>query len=166
MPALEHSLPDDASLTIGDVARLAGLEPSAIRYYESERLVPTPRRKGGQRRYDASILEWLSLIALAKEAGFTVAEIRLLVSGFTPGTKPAARWASMAERKLEEIDALVARAERMRAVLQVALDCGCFRLDDCSALLANRADPLNINSPCVMPAGAVESAKRVARTRA
>src|SRR6476661_988694 len=100
----------DATRSIGDVAREAGLEPSAIRYYESEGLIPKPRRVGGQRRYDASIMEWLSLIALAKEAGFTVAEIKLLVSGFTPGTKPAARWASLAERKLVEIDALVARA--------------------------------------------------------
>lgn len=155
---------NDALWSIGDVAREAGLEPSAIRYYESEGLIPKPRREGGQRRYDASIMEWLSLIALAKEAGFTVAEIKLLVSGFTPGTKPAARWASLAERKLVEIDALVARAERMRAVLRVALDCGCFRLEDCSALLEGGRS-LNGNSPCVMPAGAVDSARRAAKQR-
>lgn len=155
MPATTKSL-----MSIGDIARQAGLEPSAIRYYESEGVIPKPRRAGGQRRYDASIFEWLSLIALAKEAGFTIAEIKLLVSGFTPGTKPAARWATLASRKLEEIDAMVARAERMRAVLRVALDCGCFRLEDCRVLLDGGTGPVDGRSPCVMPAGLVESARR------
>lgn len=145
---------DTDALPIGEVARRAGLEPSAIRYYESEGVIPAARRVGGQRRYDASIFEWLSLIALAKEAGFTMAEIKRLVSDFTPGTRPAARWASLAERKLAEIDALVARAERMRAVLRIALECGCFRLEDCSALLEANAGPEHGRSPCMMPAAA------------
>lgn len=147
-------------LSIGDVARRTGLEPSAIRYYESEGVIPAARRVSGQRRYDESIFEWLSLIALAREAGFTMAEIKRLVSDFTPGTRPAARWAALAERKLLEIDALVARAERMRAVLRVALDCGCFRLEDCSALLDANIGAVDGRSPCVMPAGVVGAARK------
>jgi MerR family redox-sensitive transcriptional activator SoxR len=149
-------------LSIGEVARRAGLQPSAIRYYESLGLLPSPPRAGGKRRYDASIFEWLSLIALAREAGFTMAEIKQLVAGFTPGTKPAARWQALATRKLAEVDALVARAERMRAVLRVALDCGCFRLEDCGALLAASTGPVDGRSPCVMPAAAVAAARRPA----
>jgi MerR family redox-sensitive transcriptional activator SoxR len=143
------------TMSIGEVARQAGLEPSAIRYYEGIGILPKPPRVGGKRRYDASILEWLSLIALAREAGFTMAEIRRLVTDFTPDTKPAARWAELASRKLAEIDALVARAERMRAVLRIALDCGCFRLADCSDLLD--AGPRDGQSPCVLPAAARSS---------
>ena len=144
--------PADATtgLRIGEVARRSGLAPSAIRYYESLGLLPKPAYDGGKRRYDASVLEWLSLIALAREAGFTMAEIKRLVSGFTPGTRPAARWQELATRKLAEIDAMVARAERMRAVLRIALDCGCFRLEDCSRLLA--AGPVDGQSPCILPA--------------
>jgi MerR family transcriptional regulator, redox-sensitive transcriptional activator SoxR len=147
MPAAAH-----APMSIGEVGRQAGLAPSAIRYYERLGLLPKPARAGGKRRYDASVLEWLSLIALAREAGFTMAEVKRLVTGFTPGTRPAARWNELATRKLAEIDAMVARAERMRAVLHVALDCGCFRLQDCSALLA--AGPVDGQSPCVLPASA------------
>ncbi len=143
-------------MSIGEVGRLSGLEPSAIRYYESLGLIPKPGRAGGKRRYDASILEWLSLIALAREAGFRMVEIKRLVSGFTPGTRPAARWNELAVRKLAEIDAMMVRAERMRAVLRVALDCGCFRLEDCAALLAAGA---NGNNPCVMPAAALTRAR-------
>ena len=139
-------------LSIGEVGRRSGLAPSAIRYYERLGLLPKPARVGGKRRYDVSVLEWLSLIALAREAGFTMAEIKRLVAGFTPGTRPAARWQELATRKLAEIDAMVARAERMRAVLRVALECGCFRLEDCAALLA--AGPEEGRSPCVLPASA------------
>ncbi|WP_275836503.1 MerR family transcriptional regulator [Roseisolibacter sp. H3M3-2] len=137
-------------MSIGEVARRAGIAPSAIRYYESLGLLPAPARASGQRRYDASVLEWLSLIALAREAGFTMAEVGQLVAGFVPGTPPAAQWRALAARKLAEIDAQVARAERMRAVLTIALDCGCFRLEDCASLLD--AGPLNGESPCVLPA--------------
>lgn len=123
-------------MSIGEVARRAGVEPSAIRYYESLGLLPEPPRTGGKRRYDASVLDWLSLIALARAAGFTMAEIGELVSGFEPGTPPAKRWQAMATRKLAELEALVARVDRMRGVLQLALKCGCLRLEDCGHLLA------------------------------
>ncbi len=130
----------DTGLRIGDVAKQSGFAPSAIRYYERLGLVPKPARNGGKRLYDVSILEWLSLIALAREAGFTMAEMKRLMVGFNPGTRPAARWEELAQRKLTEVDALIARAERMRAVLRVALDCGCFRLKDCVHLLES-GDP-------------------------
>jgi len=55
---------------------------------------------------------------------------------------------------------MVARAERMRSVLRIALDCGCFRLEDCGPLLDGATGPIDGRSPCVMPAGVVESARR------
>jgi MerR family redox-sensitive transcriptional activator SoxR len=139
-------------LSIGEVGNRAGLRPSAIRYYERLGILPRATRSGGKRRYDQSVFEWLSLIALAREAGFTMAEIKRLVKGFTPGTPPAAKWRELATRKLEQIDTMVQRAERMRAVLHVALDCGCFRLEDCGALLD--AGATDGQSPCVLPSDA------------
>lgn len=150
-------------MQIGEVSRRTGLAASAIRYYEKLGLLPRPALVGGKRRYPADVLEWLSLIALAREAGFTMAEIKRLVSGFTPGTRPAARWQELATRKLAEIDAMVARAERMRSVLRVALECGCFRIEDCTALLD--AGPLDGRSPCVLPA-AMRTAPGVSPTDA
>lgn len=136
-------------LSIGAIAERAGLNTSAIRYYERIGVLPRAPRLAGRRRYDPAILEWLSLIALAREAGFTMAEIKRLVTDFSPGTRPAARWKELAERKLGELNAVIARAERMRAVLQIAVDCGCFRLEDCRALLD--AGPEQGRSPCVLP---------------
>ena len=122
-------------MRIGEVARRAGIAPSAIRYYESLGLLPVPQRAGGKRRYDEQVLSWLALVALARQAGFTMSETRQLVAGFEAGTPPAARWNALATRKLAEIDAQLARAARMRKVLMRALACGCLRLEDCGRLL-------------------------------
>ena len=47
---------DDDTLTIGQVARRAGLNVSAIRYYEAQGLLPEAPRVGGQRRYSEATL--------------------------------------------------------------------------------------------------------------
>ena len=78
-------------MSIGEVARHARVQPSAIRYYESLGLLPVPPRTGGKRRYDESVLDWLALVTLARQAGFTIAEIRELLAGFEPDTLPAVR---------------------------------------------------------------------------
>ncbi|GHO65486.1 hypothetical protein KSC_043780 [Ktedonobacter sp. SOSP1-52] len=69
-----------------------GIRTSALRYYESMGLLPAPRRaSGGHRHYDASILELLAILRMAQQAGFTIAEMHLLVAGFDAST-PASEW--------------------------------------------------------------------------
>jgi len=50
------------TLTISEVARRAGVRASAIRYYESIKLLPPPQRVSGRRRYSEDILRQLSFI--------------------------------------------------------------------------------------------------------
>ena len=121
-------------LTIGDVAHRAGLRTSAIRYYESVGLLPKPERAGGQRRYSPDVLTRLSLIRMAQEAGFSLDEIRTLLDGFPEGTPAAERWSELARRKIPEVDALIARMQAVRSVLEESLRCGCLTLDACAAL--------------------------------
>ncbi|MBA3671336.1 MAG: MerR family transcriptional regulator [Gemmatimonadaceae bacterium] len=148
-------------MSIGEVGRRAGLEPSAIRYYERLGLLPKPPRAGGKRRYAATVLEWLALIALARAGGFTMAETKVLMMGFAPRSRPDALWKRLAAAKLAEIDEMVARAERMREVLRIGLDCGCFRLEDCGALLDIGLG--GVREDCLLPAEALQRPKRIAR---
>ena len=122
-------------LAIGEVARRAGIRPSALRYYESISLLPEPRRVGGRRRYDESTVQMLKVIQLAQQAGFSVAEIQTLLHGFEPDTPPAARWQPLAQQKLRELDALIERAHHMKHILETGLNCGCLRLEDCAIAL-------------------------------
>ncbi|MBA3451402.1 MAG: MerR family transcriptional regulator [Chloroflexia bacterium] len=124
-----------AMLTIGEVARRAGVRPSALRYYEEVGVLPAAARHGGQRRYDEAVLARLAVVHLARDAGFTVAEMRALVEGFADAGIASERWRELASRKLTEIEALISRAENMKRLLQESLRCGCLTLDACAMVL-------------------------------
>jgi MerR family redox-sensitive transcriptional activator SoxR len=119
-------------LTISAVAQRAGVRPSTIRYYEGVGLLPPPVRVSGRRRYNADVLPRLALIATAQHMGFTIAEIGTLMHGFDPDTPASARWQVLVARKLPEIEALIARAQGMKQLLEEALHCQCLTLDACA----------------------------------
>ena len=74
-------------LRIGEVARRAGVDAQTIRYYERIGLLPSPSRTAaGYRQYDEQSLARLAFIRRAKEAGFTLKDIRLLL-GFAQGRR-------------------------------------------------------------------------------
>lgn len=119
-------------LTIGEVARRAGMRTSAVRYYESMGLLPIPRRaSGGHRRYDASILEHLAILRMAQQAGFTIAEMHLLIAGFDASTPASERWQPLAQTKLKEVEAIIAHAQQTKRMLERLLQCGCLHLGAC-----------------------------------
>jgi len=128
-----------ARLTIGQVAREAGLRASAIRYYESIALLPAPERVGGQRRYDAAILERLSFIGAARGLGFSLDEIRALLGGGEADAPLAARWQGLARRKLGEIDRVLAEAQLIQQALRDGLECGCTDLASCLGCIVAHA---------------------------
>lgn len=124
------------ALTIGEVARRAGLRTSAIRYYEERGLLRPAERINGIRRYDERALERLAVIELAKEAGFRLDEIEQLLAH---AGSEREHWRAMAEGKLAEVELLIARAEVMRRTLRSSLECGCLDLSECEAFAARVA---------------------------
>jgi MerR family redox-sensitive transcriptional activator SoxR len=126
-------------LSIGEVAREACLATSAIRYYERAGLLPKPPRQSGQRRYGPEVLDRLTLIRVALDAGFTIAETRTFLTGFSGATKPSARWRSLASRKLAEVDATIERAHRMKALLKRSFRCECPTIEDCERKIAAKS---------------------------
>jgi MerR family transcriptional regulator, redox-sensitive transcriptional activator SoxR len=125
---------DPNSWSIGEVARRAGINASAIRYYERIDLLPEAERESGRRRYDESVLDRLAVIELARRAGFTLAEVRTLLNGFSPGTPPSARWRALAEKKIPEVEELIAQARGMKLLLEEGLECDCLSLEQCGVL--------------------------------
>ncbi len=69
----------DELMTIGEVARSAGVATPTLRYYEQEGLLcPTTRSRAGYRLYDAQAVEQLRFIRSAQAVGFTLDDIRTL----------------------------------------------------------------------------------------
>lgn len=123
-------------LAIGEVAALAGIAASAIRFYERHGLLEVPERVSGRRRYDASVLRRLAMIQVGQDAGFTLAQIRTLLDGLSAEHAPSAEWRALAEDKLADVEALIVRAKAMRRLLQDGLACECLSLEDRDDFLA------------------------------
>lgn len=120
-------------LTIGEVAKAAGVRPSAIRYYEESGLLRPAARVSGRRHYDAAAVDQLRLIGFAQQLGFSLAEIRQLLTPPT-GKTGKQRWRELVDGKLEELEAVIARARQMKRVLNESRDCDCVSLDACRFL--------------------------------
>ena len=129
----------EAGLSIGEVARRAGIRPSAIRYYEGVGLLTEPARVGGKRRYDEGILRCLANIEGARRAGFTIGEMRAFFRSFPTGGAGADAgecWRALAGRKLEELDESILKLREARALLEEALRHGCGSVEECASLLS------------------------------
>ena len=135
---------DDAELTIGEVARRAGVATSLIRYYESIGLLPEPERLHGQRRYDTDVLGRLAFIGVAQSAGFKLGEIKDLVGGIDDGEALSGRIRTLSVRKLDEVEALLERARAMKGWLEVAQTCGCATPDECTLFAAPSDEPFSL----------------------
>lgn len=128
-------------LTIGQVAERAGLRTSTIRYYESVNVLPAPRRRGGQRRYDPAVLDRLAFIQTAQRLGFSLAEIELLFRQPAAEAPLSDRWHTLASQKLAEVDRMIREAANIRRLLSRGLNCDCGDLHECiSCVLNNCSD--------------------------
>src|SRR5258706_10451707 len=125
-----------SNMSIGHVAQICGLAPSAIRYYEKAGLLPKPIRVSRQRRYGADAIGRLRLLQVAREAGFSIVETRTFVGGFSSTTPPAIRWRTLANRKLLEIEAQITQLERMKVLLESGSHCKCLSIEDCARIIA------------------------------
>ena len=122
-------------LTIGELADRAQVRTSALRYYETEGLLVPATRVSGQRRYDEAAVEKLAVIRFCQELGFTLAEIRLLLTE-PRGERQKARWRSLVDAKVAELDETAARVRAMKRVLATSRDCDCVDVHQCARLCA------------------------------
>jgi MerR family transcriptional regulator, redox-sensitive transcriptional activator SoxR len=118
-------------MKIGELAERAGLNASAIRYYEKLGLLPAPYRSGGQRRYPDNALDRVLLIRFAGDMGFTLADVRLFLNGLREDAAVGPRWKKLAQHKIEEVEQNMERSRRLKALLQHLLHCRCGSLQVC-----------------------------------
>jgi MerR family redox-sensitive transcriptional activator SoxR len=134
-------------LTITAIARKAGVRPSTLRYYEKIGLLPLPRRAAGRRRYDVCTLKQLELIAYAKRAGLSLAQIKALQESASRGNPPDRLWRDLAKGKAAELDQVIVRAQEAKRRLAALSRCRCRNLAECGDLLWNEAEERS--EPCL-----------------
>lgn len=107
-------------LTIGQLARRAGVATSALRYWEGRGLLPEPARVAGQRRYPESAVAQVGVILLLRDVGFSLAEQQAFVAARGVASD---EWRQLTRRKLAELDEHVAKARSAREAIAHALRC-------------------------------------------
>jgi MerR family mercuric resistance operon transcriptional regulator len=107
------------TITIGEVARRAGVNVETIRFYEREGLIAQPPRgRSGYRQYPADAVRRIQFIRQAKVLGFTLQEIADLLSlRVVPGSSCDAVRAT-ATAKIADIDERISELERIRTALK------------------------------------------------
>jgi MerR family redox-sensitive transcriptional activator SoxR len=123
---------------ISEVAKQFGLRSSALRYYELIGIMPRAGISGGRRHYDTASLNRLAIIQRARAAGFSLADIRELFSGYSEAVPASRRWKDLTRRKHAELEAAVRRIRDMQSLLEKMARCGCEELDRCGGRIRGK----------------------------
>ena len=110
-------------MLIGEIARLSDLTPATIRYYEEIGLLTPPRRSdSGYRHYCQTILDELEFIKKGQGLGFSLDEIREILSISRAGAAPCSQVLAMAQRNLSAADERIRHLQdfRRRLAAQIA----------------------------------------------
>jgi MerR family redox-sensitive transcriptional activator SoxR len=109
---------DDDFVTIGELARRAGIATSTVRYYERCGLVAPDARRSGQRRYREATVRLVVFIGMLKDAGLSLDDISGVLRAASVG-----EWKEIGTRRLVVLDEEIARLEHAREYLRGALLC-------------------------------------------
>lgn len=108
----------EKTVTIGQLARDAGVNPETVRYYERIGLFrPASRSASGYRNYSVEQLQRLRFIRRAQQLGFSLDEIaELLRLVNQDGDRAEVR--RLAEQRLTDVEQRLTRMTQLRDTLQ------------------------------------------------
>jgi len=121
------------ALTIGDVAKRAGVATSALRFYEANGLIRSERNASGHRRYRPDVLRRVAFIRVAQRIGLSLEEVRTALNSLPSSRTPSRHdWSALSTAWMPRIDEQIAELEMLRDRLDGCIGCGCLSLDSCA----------------------------------
>ncbi|WP_354686883.1 Cu(I)-responsive transcriptional regulator [Cupriavidus necator] len=123
-------------MNIGEAAQASGVSAKMIRHYESVGLVePPPRTEGGYRRYDERAVHTLRFVRRARNLGFSLDEIRDLLSLWRDRSRASADVKALTLRHVADLEQRIAELAAMRDTLRdLAQHCNGDERPDCPIL--------------------------------
>jgi len=114
-------------LSIGEVAREAGVNIQTLRYYERRGLLQAPKRsEGGHRQYPAESVRHVRFIKRAQDLGFTLKEVEELIALRQTRGRDRSQIRRLASAKLADVDQKLGRLRAMRKAVSTLLEsCAC-----------------------------------------
>ncbi len=119
-------------LSIGQLARRAGVATSALRFYEEQGLIHSERSAANHRRYPADMLRRVAFIRAAQVVGLSLNEVTRALRSLPEDRTPTREdWSRLAALWLKRVDARIAELELLRDRLDGCIGCGCLSLSSC-----------------------------------
>ncbi len=122
--------------SIGELSKRCQVKVPTIRYYEEIELLDTPgRTAGGQRRYPQSAIERLSMIAHARDLGFSIEAIREFIRMSNHPTAPCDDLDMITEKHLSDVKMRIKKLQALETELTAMLkSCDHGQVADCRIL--------------------------------
>lgn len=137
-------MPVDPMISIGDLARRAGVAASALRFYEAEGLIASARSAGGRRHYPRSDMRRVAFIRAAQQVGLSLDQIKGALASLPEKRTPTkADWGKLSKSWRPLLDEKIAAMTRLRDTLDNCIGCGCLSLKSCA--LYNPGDAARAN---------------------
>lgn len=114
---------------IGELGKRAGTNAATIRYYEEIGLLPRPaRQEGNQRSYGGDDVRRLTFIRRCRDFGFSIDQVRTLVSLVQDQTRSCVEARDLAQARLTEIRSKLRELKALESSIAqfvVACDAAC-----------------------------------------
>ena len=106
-------------MNIGEAAKASGISAKMVRHYESVGLFPEPKRTdAGYRQYSDSEVHTLRFIRQARDLGFSIHEIGVLVGLWQDQKRPSRQVKALAQAHIQELERKAAELLAMKSALE------------------------------------------------
>ena len=137
---------EQANISVGIVAKRAGVAVSTLHFYEEKGLIFSQRNAGNQRRYSKDVLRRVSVIKAAQKMGVSLNSIKKAFASLPDGRTPTQKdWETLGRAWQQELNARIAYLERLRDSLTGCIGCGCLSMKNCP--IYNHEDKLESEGP-------------------
>ncbi len=119
-------------LSVGKVAKRAGVSVQALHFYENKGLIYSTRNAGNQRRYHGNMLRRIAVIKSAQKLGISLKEIAETFESLPQQCSPTtSQWKQMSSIWREQLQARIESLELLRDQLDTCIGCGCLSIKSC-----------------------------------
>ncbi|KPV96415.1 Redox-sensitive transcriptional activator SoxR [Pseudoalteromonas sp. P1-9] len=122
----------DANLSVGNIAKRAGVKVSTLHFYEEKGLIRSWRNSGNQRRYKPDVLRRIALIKAGQKIGVSLNDIKAILSQLPNERTPTVSdWEHIATAWRDKLTQQILYIEKLKDSLTSCIGCGCLSLERC-----------------------------------
>lgn len=130
---MDQASPTPTGLSVGQIAKRAGVSVQTLHFYETKGLIFSTRNSGNQRRYHGNTLRRVAVIKTAQRLGISLKEIaevfELLPKDKSPST---AQWKVMSTKWKNRLQQRIDDLLKLKDQLDTCIGCGCLSIKSCS----------------------------------